>query len=101
MCLFTAPSKKEVGIKADEEQLKILDDVPNSAVEMIVKEKVRISCLKNINSYLLKHSVFVLFFVVFEKIASTRTCRRRSESCIKTALRQEAYNEGRIQRYTT
>lgn len=32
--------KKEVGIKADEEQLKILDDVPNSAVEMIVKEKV-------------------------------------------------------------
>ena len=35
------PGKKEVGIKADEEQLKILDDVPNSAVEMIVKEKVR------------------------------------------------------------
>lgn len=31
--------KKEVSIKADEEQLKILDDVPNSAVEMIVKEK--------------------------------------------------------------
>ena len=33
-------SKKDVGIKADEEQLKILDDVPNSAVEMMVKEKV-------------------------------------------------------------
>lgn len=28
-------------MKADEEQLKILDDVPNSAVEMIVKEKVK------------------------------------------------------------
>lgn len=38
-------SKKEVGIRADEEQLKILDDVPNSAVEMIVKEKVSISTL--------------------------------------------------------
>ncbi|XP_065202419.1 PHD and RING finger domain-containing protein 1-like isoform X2 [Planococcus citri] len=32
-------SKKDIGSKADEEQLKILDDVPNSAVEMMVKEK--------------------------------------------------------------
>lgn len=33
-------SKKEIGIKLDEDQLKILDELPNSAVEMQVKDKV-------------------------------------------------------------
>lgn len=32
-------SKKEVGVKLDEDQLKILDELPNSAVEMQVKDK--------------------------------------------------------------
>jgi len=31
---------KQVGIKIDEDTLKILDDLPNSAVEMQVKDKV-------------------------------------------------------------
>ncbi|KAF6205818.1 hypothetical protein GE061_019992 [Apolygus lucorum] len=34
-----ASSKKEIGIKLDEDQLKILDELPNSAVEMQVKDK--------------------------------------------------------------
>lgn len=34
---------KIVGVKLDEDHLKILDDLPNSAVEMQVKDKV--SCL--------------------------------------------------------
>lgn len=34
-------STKTVGVKIDEDHLKILDDLPNSAVEMQVKDKVR------------------------------------------------------------
>lgn len=31
---------KQVGVKLDEDNLKILDELPNSAVEMQVKDKV-------------------------------------------------------------
>lgn len=33
--------KEEVKVKLDEDQLKILDDLPSSAVEMQVKDKVK------------------------------------------------------------
>ena len=33
-------SKKEIMIKMDEDQLQILDDLPSSAVELQVKDKV-------------------------------------------------------------
>ena len=33
-------SKKNVNMKVVDDKLKIIDDVPNSAVEMAVKEKV-------------------------------------------------------------
>jgi hypothetical protein len=32
--------KKEIAIKMDEDQLQILDDLPSSAVELQVKDKV-------------------------------------------------------------
>jgi hypothetical protein len=32
--------KKEISIKMDEDQLQILDDLPSSAVELQVKDKV-------------------------------------------------------------
>ena len=35
-----AASKKHVNTKVVDDKLKIIDDVPNSAVEMAVKEKV-------------------------------------------------------------
>jgi hypothetical protein len=47
--------RKEISIKMDEDQLQILDDLPSSAVELQVKDKVYtywgmlfISCLHHI-----------------------------------------------------
>ena len=37
---LAAASKKNVNMKVVDDKLKIIDDVPNSAVEMAVKEKV-------------------------------------------------------------
>lgn len=37
-------SKKEIMIKMDEDQLQILDDLPSSAVELQVKDKVYKYC---------------------------------------------------------
>ena len=42
-----AASKQHVNMKVVDDKLKIIDDVPNSAVEMAVKEKVRVALLKN------------------------------------------------------
>lgn len=33
---------KQIGVKLDEDNLKILDELPNSAVEMQVKDKVSV-----------------------------------------------------------
>lgn len=41
--LLFAGNKTQVGVRMDEDALKILDDVPSSAVEMQVKTKVRIN----------------------------------------------------------
>lgn len=38
--MFIVGSSKQIGVKLDEDNLKILDDLPNSAVEMQVKDKV-------------------------------------------------------------
>lgn len=38
--LVGAGSKTHVGVKLDDDNLKILDDLPSSAVEMQVKSKV-------------------------------------------------------------
>ena len=40
MWFLGAASKKHVNTKVVDDKLKIIDDVPNSAVEMAVKEKV-------------------------------------------------------------
>ena len=37
---FVLGGKKEIAIKMDEDQLQILDDLPSSAVELQVKDKV-------------------------------------------------------------
>lgn len=48
-----------MGVKLDEDNLKILDELPNSAVEMQVKDKV---CLRFL-WYLLKHQyIFISFY---------------------------------------
>lgn len=39
-CVFSAAGKKGVALKMDEDQLRILDEVPSSAVELQVKDKV-------------------------------------------------------------
>lgn len=44
-CLLGNTKKETVGLKLDEDQLKILDDLPNSAVEMQVKDKVRVKII--------------------------------------------------------
>ena len=38
-------SKTQVGVKLDDDNLKILDDLPSSAVEMQVKSKVVCVCM--------------------------------------------------------
>lgn len=41
--LVGAGSKTHVGVKLDDDNLKILDDLPSSAVEMQVKSKVGVA----------------------------------------------------------
>ncbi|KAG8297160.1 hypothetical protein J6590_041467 [Homalodisca vitripennis] len=69
----TGNKKEEVKVKLDEDQLKILDELPSSAVEMQVKDKQY--------SELSATSVTTCFNV---------TCPLRS-SCVKTVLDMAGY----------
>lgn len=54
--ISVAASKKHVNTKVVDDKLKIIDDVPNSAVEMAVKEKVRVQ------SNLTNHFYSIFFY---------------------------------------
>ena len=78
-------------MKVVDDKLKIIDDVPNSAVEMAVKEKV--------NSY---HNLFFLleniFFAVFEESSETGQNCRGSKTYFEASLQRQKNNKGVVQR---
>lgn len=67
---ITLSKTKTVGVKLDEDNLKILDELPNSAVEMLVKDKVRYDSLFSI--YFINTSLPVLY-TIFSIIISVRS----------------------------
>lgn len=77
---------KQIGVKLDEDNLKILDELPNSAVEMQVKDKV-------------VFAVFVLLFrlivsfAVLEEVESSGEGCRGGEIGVKAPLQQKAYKQ--------
>lgn len=72
--ILAATNKTQVGVKVDEDNLKILDDLPNSAVEMQVKDKVLFcDCYRKYFPCIKLSSILVL-----EETQPTRTSRRRS-----------------------
>lgn len=81
-------------MKIVDDKLKIIDDVPTSAVEMAVKEKVRhhyyffILCIKH-------------FFTVPQKSPKTRTDRGGNQNCAQTLLQSQKNHQRRLQRYFT
>lgn len=74
--------------KLNEEQLRILEDVPGSAVELQVKDKVnrhRTHANRTVNQII--HERFVSFLLsVFAKAQSSRAGRRRSEVSAQATL---------------
>ena len=75
-------------MKIVDDQLKIIDEVPTSAVEMQVKEKVRIQCNKQTECC--HFLAFFCFLLVFEKGAATGKGRRGNQDGVETSLQQEA-----------
>lgn len=74
--------------KLNEEQLRILEDVPGSAVELQVKDKVnrhKIHANRSGKPNERFDSLF-FFFSVFKKTQSSRACRRRSETSAQATL---------------
>lgn len=88
-----ANNNKHVKMKVVDDKLKIIDDVPTSAVEMAVKEKVSsMPRLIFIDSKM-------YFFLVLEKSPKAGENRRRDQNCAQTSLQQETYYQRGLQRY--
>jgi hypothetical protein len=68
----------------DEDQLRILDEVPSSAVELQVKEKVCTQSQYLINFWVTNFQI--VFIAVLKKAQSPRKSGRRGEVSPKTAL---------------
>ena len=77
-------SKQHVNMKVVDDKLKIIDDVPNSAVEMAVKEKV--------NSY---HYLFFLFKTFSLQFLKKVQRQDRIVEEVKLILKP-AYNDRKI-----
>ena len=77
-------------MKVVDDKLKIIDDVPTSAVEMAVKEKVCIIFRKEIKIFHKNLLKFVLF-LVSEKSPKTRTMCGRDQNCAQTFLQPKTY----------
>ena len=87
-----ANNNKHVKMKVVDDKLKIIDDVPTSAVEMAVKEKV--SSIPKLISLIL-----IFFLIVLEKSPKAGENRRRDQNCAQTSLQQETYYQRGLQRY--
>lgn len=70
------------------------DDVPNSAVDLLNKDRVRCCChhVEQFNNIDLN--------LVPQEISSNRASSRRGEVSAKATLQQETHHEGGIQGYT-
>ena len=82
---------KNLKMKVVDDKLKIIDDVPTSAVEMAVKEKVCIIFQKNNIKYFRKNILKFLPFLVSEKSPKTRTMCGRDQNCAQTFLQPKTY----------
>lgn len=61
--------------KLSEDQLRILEDLPGSAVELQVKDKVSVNFISSsIDFFYPKIKMSFFCFTVFEKIESSRAC---------------------------
>ena len=80
-------------MKVVDDKLKIIDDVPNSAVEMAVKEKVSVALI----TLLLKMNDF---FLVSEESAETRPDSGGGQAGSEAGIQHEENNQGCLQRNT-
>ena len=78
-------------MKVVDDKLKIIDDVPTSAVEMAVKEKVCIIFQKYNLKYFTKFFIEISSFLVSEKSPKTRTMCGRDQNCAQTFLQPKTY----------
>ena len=81
-------------MKVVDDKLKIIDDVPNSAVEMAVKEKVSVA----LTTLLLKMNKF--FSLVSEESAETRPDSGGGQAGSEAGIQHEENNQGCLQRNT-
>lgn len=58
--MFVRAGKTQVGVKIDEDNLKILDDLPSSAVEMQVKSKVRYPSVCTLSFFIQKQNKYAM-----------------------------------------